>query len=75
MTNPTAADAIVAIEREIAMRHLVYPRRIAAGKMSCENCRWQIACMELALNIVKESLAEASPELQLDDAHDNGPAH
>jgi len=57
MTTFTAADKLRAAERELAFRKRVYPRQIAAGKMTDGFAAAQIAVMEAIVADYRE-LAE-----------------
>lgn len=46
MTTITATDKLREINRELGQRRHVYPRRIAAGKMTQQAADRQIAIME-----------------------------
>lgn len=74
MSGPNLRDAVVAVEREIVMRHAVYPRRVTAKKMSQAKADWEIACMELVLANLKDLIEFTAPTHRLDDAHDRSPS-
>lgn len=63
MRRPTIDEVIAAATREIGMRHRVYPRRIAEGKMSREKADHEIACMQRLLDLALEKRAEERPDL------------
>ncbi|MCD6674896.1 MAG: hypothetical protein LT106_18840 [Burkholderiaceae bacterium] len=63
MTTPTIDDQIARVLREIRMRESVYPRWIAAGKMTAEKSAHELACMQAALATLQRVRDEQRPEL------------
>ena len=57
----TVEDEIQELEREVALRKRVYPRWVAAGKMTKAKADRQIAVMQSAVERLKE-LVTPSPE-------------
>ena len=57
----TLADQIKSVEREIAMRKAVYPKRVAAKAMSQEKADHEIAAMEAALRSLQILQTYADP--------------
>ena len=51
---PTLAEQIACIERELGMRRIVYPRRIADKKMSQAKADKEIAAMEAVLATLRK---------------------
>jgi hypothetical protein len=56
------AHQIKAIDREIALRLAVYPRRIRVGKMSVKEADYQLAVMREVLRTLQRLAREALPE-------------
>jgi hypothetical protein len=52
------ADMIACVSREIAMRRRVYPRWVAAGKMTEAAAQVEIARMEAVLGVLKKERAD-----------------
>jgi hypothetical protein len=50
---PSLAEQILAVEREIRMREQVYPRRVAAAKMSQKAADREIATMRAVLDTLR----------------------
>lgn len=49
MTPPTLDEMIACARRELGMRHGVYPRWVAAGKLKQPKAGHEIACMAAIL--------------------------
>lgn len=56
-------EQIAEIRRELAMRRTVYPRRVAARRMSIAQSRQQITVMEAVLATLQGIEAEQRPGL------------
>lgn len=52
----TTAQKLKEVEREIAFRRHVYPRRVEAGKMKQEAADYQIAVFEAIATDLREKL-------------------
>jgi len=63
VTTPTIDDQIACVLREIRMRERVYPRWIAAGKLSAEKSATELACMNAVLATLQRVRDERRPEL------------
>jgi hypothetical protein len=62
MTAPyTLAEQIKCVDREIAMRSVVYPGRVRAGKMSQAKADYELACMREVLRTLQRLAQEESP--------------
>jgi hypothetical protein len=51
-------DQIASVKREIRFREHVYPRRVAAGRMSVEDSRREIERMKAVLATLEEVAAK-----------------
>ena len=49
----TITEQIAAVEREIKMRHRVYPRWIESDRMTQKQADYEIACMESVLETLR----------------------
>ena len=54
----TLADEIAEVEREIDMRRVVYPRRVAAGKLAQDKADRQIEILECVLDRLRKAKGE-----------------
>ncbi len=52
--NYSLDDQIRCVQREIAMRRRVFPKRVAQEAMKSEEADWQIECMEAVLATLEE---------------------
>jgi hypothetical protein len=52
-------------ERELGLRQMVYPRKVATRKMSLVKARHEIKCMQRTIEILKEMEIEHSRKLKL----------
>lgn len=52
------AEQVACIKREIRFREHVYPRRIAAGRMSTQDARHEIERMKAVLTTLEEVAAK-----------------
>ncbi len=50
---PTLLQQIAEVEREIGMRELVYPRQVAAKKMTQQKADWLLTAMRAVLATLK----------------------
>ena len=58
MGNYTRAQKIKAVQREVALREVVFPRRVAEKKMSRETMDYEIGVMkELLADLMREESA------------------
>jgi signal recognition particle subunit SEC65 len=51
---PTLAELVAAAEREVRFREFVYPRRIAAHRMTAEKAEKEIALMKAIVEELKK---------------------
>jgi hypothetical protein len=65
MDSTTLAKLIACPESELKKRELVYPRKLARGKMSLAKCRHEIACMQRIVEVLKGLESEHSRKLKL----------
>lgn len=63
MTEPTIDEQILCVKREIRMRESVYPRWIAAGKMTAEKSAHELDCMNAVLATLQRLRDEQRPGL------------
>jgi hypothetical protein len=68
MPNITIFDKLTCVVREVGYRKWVYPRRVAAGKMTQSQADREIAVMECIAEDYKKSSQMEEPELFSDDA-------
>lgn len=54
MFELTTQDAIAEIERELATRRGVYPKWVKLGKISREVAEHRVACLEVALRVLRK---------------------
>jgi len=57
----TIEDQIKSVDRELCLRKVLYPKRVATGQMKAEQAKHEIACMEA----VRETLEEAKRQPKL----------
>lgn len=55
MFEPTYYEVVACVEREIALRKRVYPRWVAAGRMTQDKADREIQTMEAALRRLQAS--------------------
>jgi hypothetical protein len=65
MSSITIAELVKSAESELKKRELVYPRKMARGKMSLQKARHEIECMRQITEILKEMEAEHARRLKL----------
>jgi hypothetical protein len=65
MSSLTISELVKSAESELKKRELVYPRKMARGKMSLAKCRHEIACMQRIVEILKELESEHARKLRL----------
>lgn len=51
--KPSVGQQIAELEREKKMRQQVYPKLIAARKLSQKAADWQVACLDAAIATLK----------------------
>lgn len=56
----TVADEIAELERELKMRHQVYPRRVASGMLSQAKADRQIAVLEATIRTLQMMMPNGS---------------
>jgi hypothetical protein len=62
MTAPyTLAEQMKCVDREIAMRSIVYPGRVRAGKMAQAKADYELAVMREVLRTLQRFAQEQSP--------------
>lgn len=57
----TITEQIASAKRELALRKHVYPGMLATGKMTADQCRHEIECMEAII----KTLERESPQKEL----------
>jgi len=62
---PTLGEQIASVTREITMRELVYPKRVAAGKMKQEKADHEIACMK-AVRALLQAVSAVAAQMVLE---------
>lgn len=67
--KPTINQQIAELERELKMRSQVYPKLIAARKLSQKAADWQVACIEAAIETLKAS-QQKPPQSEIEAAAD-----
>ena len=61
----TISMLVKCAERELGLRELVYPRKLAGGKMSVAQVRHEPECMRRIVEILKEMETEHARKLKL----------
>jgi hypothetical protein len=65
MDRVTIAMLVKCAENELGKREVVYPRKIAGGKMSLQKAKQEIQCMQQIVAILKALEAEHARKLGL----------
>jgi hypothetical protein len=66
MSEWSISDKLASIERELRLRHRVYPRRIADGHMTADQARREIEIMEAIRDDYRRRRSDLfAPERQL----------